>query len=84
MIEQALEIITKHKAVSDPYKNPEIEERINEYIMWNIVEKEDDWYQCKFCDKQFKGQNFVEKHIASKHENCVEEEKKRFLFDQTK
>jgi hypothetical protein len=38
-------------------------------------------YKCKVCDKMFKGPEFVNKHIFTKHEQTLSEKFNKIRFD---
>lgn len=48
-----------------------IEEKRLAFYNENTIDKENDIYQCKLCEKMFHGPNFVQNHIINKHMDIV-------------
>jgi ribosomal protein L37AE/L43A len=44
------------------------------------MKKEENIWPCSFCEKKFKGDHYLIKHIENKHETELHEEKKKVLF----
>ena len=56
-------------------------ERIQEKVIKKLEKKNtNNIWPCLFCEKKFKGSNFVLKHLEMKHENEYEKEFTRVFF----
>lgn len=72
IIEHCLDKISNIHPISDPLSDPKFADMTKQYLQDNILEQDVDRYSCKLCAKIFKGSQFVEKHIITKHADLIE------------
>jgi len=81
LVEQSLLRISTSREIVDPNDDSELWDKIAWYLKKNVLESGEERYSCKICDKMFKGDLFVEKHIQVKHDVLVDKEKNRYFWE---
>lgn len=49
-----------------------VDNEIDKYAIRNVVKDNEKRYRCKHCSKLFKGEEYVKKHIKTKHTDLIE------------